>query len=760
MDADLKVEHGSMLAKHGKVSRIWTARRQPVVTVMSVQEFVGRFMVRGWEEIFERFDIIVMDEAHIPTRFYYAARAAMSSKGNGETSLLLLSATAVGISDAQSALTAPIYHPRRLEDVIMEERFMTSSMAVDRAMFIVESDERLDTVAKLLDARGCKVLTLSSGALASARRHVRAVFSGDSPNIRVLVAHERFGTGYGLPISKVLTTGLRQILTFTEDEAVYKKVPLTEVEITQHLGRANRGEIPGSGPGVVFLAKNDVTPNIPLLESERFGTAILLVAMGIAPCASLASAIEEVFPYRLSRRVAVSLVTVRGLPLEVVVRFLNEEGRIPESFARALDCYSLEHSGGLESREIFPKGYDSWFEQKPFEVLGYEGGPVVKVPLKATGELRYILQAIACIQAKVYVPEKIPMRFEDPEMSGPEDDSGKKKRMGAKGYRPPKVLELETKPLPDVPGKGFSVDVPVDRQPSYARRGVSSFNATFVADLNKALEAVELVESKDSKGRSIVSVKGPSLAGSPITFMGRAEEVYFDIPRGMWDTMVKGDQLEPVYVKCLMVLMKRYCADIAFSDIFANYGNPWLSVLLTFSNPVHLAYVIGKGMQRELLVFFGCLWERYVGGMHAAVNVSHESLRWWNKLVQHWGGTLSRPSADGRVEVAQSKQFKIRLYDIRAGFSNLMVVLEDNNVYSASAVAQMQRILPISRPVGYSVHDVAYQGKVRSHVKSRSTGWATVGTAGSVERMRARMGGSSKDTRDLESVGSFIDSRY
>jgi len=399
------------------------------------------------------------------------------------------------------------------------------------------------------------------------------------------------------------------------------------------------------------------------------------------------------------------------------VHFVSEDGRVPSSFMRALNYYALSHSGGLESKIPYPKDYESWIVQKPFEVLGYEGGPEVKVPVEATGEIGAILQAIACIQAKVYVPEKVPVREEPPDASGPEDNTGRRQRFKPKGYKPPKLLEI--KPLPDLPEDGkFRLDVPLEKQPSYVRRGASTFNGLFVEDVQRALNDVVVQQSLDDKGRQIVSVQGPILDSSPVQLKGRTEEQFFQLPKGMWETMIEGEELSDTFVKYLLLLLRDHCADFAFSGAFANYGNPWLSVLLTFSNPRHLGYAMQKGLGDEMLAFFGCLWERYVGGMHSAVNVSHEALGWWNKLINRWNGKVVRPKR-GQVNVAQSQLFKIRLFDIRAGFSNLMIIMEQNGTFSARAVAEIQKILPISKPVGNKIHDVVFRNKAESLESTR-----------------------------------------
>lgn len=715
-DADLKVDNGAMLSKTVKVSRIWTAKKQPVVTMMSVAEFCGRFMVEGYEQMFEWFDVILLDEAHIPLRYFYAARAAMCSRGSDTTSLLLVTATNIAMSNMQSSLMKPTYLPKRMEDVITAPGWITSDLAVDRVMYIVESDERLDRVARLVEDIGCRVWTLSSGASLSAIRELRQAFAADSSSVRVLVAHERFGTGYSFPVVKVVTTGLRMVLEITQHSAKYKPTPLMKSEVTQHVCRANRGGLQAAGAGVVLLRESDILADVGLIESERFGTALLLIAMGIKPCPMLAENLAAVFPMGITRRVAVSLLNVVGLPPEITVRFLGGGGRLPAAFAAALDKFSLEHIGGLASREDVPKDYGSWFEEKPFAVLGYEDGPVVKVPLQTEGELQAVLHAVACIQAKIYVPESVPARREEPDHSGPEDAEPRRRRFGARGFRPPAVLDIMPEEEVLEPKETvFRVEVPRDRQPAYGRREASVFGATFIADLNKALEQVVVEEVEDDKGRKMVTLVGAQGDGTPVEVRG--EGIVFTLPKPMWAQLSNGEELNMGYVKTLLVVLRKYCRDFAFSNCFANYGNPWLSVLLTFSNASNLRYVAAKNLGDELMAFFGFLWERYVGGMRAAVGVSHEAQNWWHRLVHSWGGNIVRPIGDPRVNIAQSRAFKTRLYDIRAGFSNLLIIMEQGGMFTARGVSEIQRVLPVSVPVGDRVHDAVWRRRARPRVK-------------------------------------------
>lgn len=720
-DAVLSKQHGEALSEILKPVHIWPSAKGAALVLMTPQQFCGRFYGDGWEIMMSMFEVIVVDEAHIPTRYYGGIRSALSTKSSGRSSFLMMTATAKGQADLQSARDAPEYMPVRMETIASDVNFLDGPFAVDRTMFIAESDERVRSVAEMLMANGAEVLVLESSASEAHVNEVSRRFMIDSAALRLLVAHERFGTGYNMPVERVVTTGLRRILIEKDGVFSYASEPLSVAEVRQHMGRAGRGIRPNARRGVVLLPQTHLKAPSQLLTSEAFSTYVLLVAMGINPGRKMQEAVAEALPFGLTQRVAVAIMQVFGLPPEVTVRFLASDGRFPRKYAAALSCFSTARGVPLISEFDEPVHWSEWPEVEAFSVLGETGGPRVKVPVRADGELAAILAFVCASAEGVYVPVASPARFDEGYESGPEVSGGTTVR------RLPKVrprVPLMVLPVSqerfedDGVSISYSYDVPIADQAKYGRRAavvIPGIVAEHLGSDGFKVGVPDVSRFTDANGREYVRLGFPE--GSPVEVSSPGGSVAVVIPASVWAVMSKGEPLTLRQFKGLVNKIGRDPQRFAESSAFAHWNSCWLSVLRSLADPDILRYVREKNFSSFCVAMCGQLWERYVMGMRSAVDASHPVLRWWEKLVISFGSDgarmHSRKASRGDAAVAQTEDFRQRLYDIRMCFAQAMVAFESSGFFVPEAMAELQMILPISTFVGNRTVDSVRTGRAQ-----------------------------------------------
>lgn len=744
-DVDLKTRHGNAIRERTVVSKYWTAEKGPRVCLMTPQEFCGRFFGDGWDEMLQMFDVVVLDEAHIPLKYFYGVKEAVSTKGNGRLSLLMLSATAVGQVDMQSSRGAPLFVPRLLEEIVSDEGFVDGDFCVDGTQFIVESDERVNRVVEMLSGIGCKVYSLESGSSSAAIDRVSEAMKGDSAAVRLLVTHGRFGTGANLPVTRVVTTGMRQVIVADGKGGFEtKSVPLSIPEIKQHLARAGRDIVTGHHRGVVLLDQRTIPQQEVLLESERFGAYVLLKAMGIVPCAQLQKAVGDVLPFGLTRRMAVAIMNVVAFPPEVTVRFLASDGRFPSAYAWALRGFSAQTGGVLATDDEEVMHGDLWTEVPAFSVLGEEVGPKIKVPFVASGELGAIVTLVCASAQRLFQMKRVDGRPDDGYASGPEQAApvikGKWKTLP---YRP---APLEMVPVREVQEteerSGFVLDVESSVQPRYRRRGYSQFPVGVSDALRLDAKGPRVEEYVDPKGRSWVQVFSEDDEASPVVLEGEVGSggKAFRVPSRLWTEMIAGRPLFGTNLRLFMMVLSADGGSFASGAAFSNWNNCWLSVLKTFCEPENVELIQKKAAMELVVVFISRLWQRYVLGMKQAVDVSHWSVGPWQKWVKRFRGDSPMMSSGGSsgkldgvvADVVQSRSFLQRLYDIRLHFSMSLNVMEDQGFFSPQAVSELQRVLPISVGVGDKVHDAVRRGKASARDKKGMYGRHTRGDSAGV----------------------------
>jgi len=344
----------------------------------------------------------------------------------------------------------------------------------------------------------------------------------------------------------------------------------------------------------------------------------------------------------------------------------------------------------------------------------------VKVPMKASGELQALLVFICAAAEKYYIPAPTYAKMAPGYESGP--DEKEKRGKYVRAVAKPGNVDMEVEVVvPDgaVEGSGYAFDVPVPDQAAYGRRSgmyVPGLVTAHLAADGFQLGVPSVTKVTDEKGRECVRLEFAE--GSPVEVQTPGGSVAMVIPGVVWAGLQTGGALTMVQFKLLLKHVRKDMQKFASSSAFGSWNNVWLSVLSTLCDGEILDYVMAKGLMNSAIVLVAALWDRYVKGMSSAVAASHYSVSLWQKLVGKFssvplerGDFVRRKAVKGSLKIAQSDAFLERLYDIRLWFSRVLDSLEARGVFAPYGVAQLQRVLPVSRPVGSRVHDVVYRGR-------------------------------------------------
>jgi hypothetical protein len=716
-NAVFKSMASEMLSKILTPTRLWVEEKVPALVVLTPMEVLGRFMGSGWYDLNKHFDCIIVDESHLPLASMYALRSVLVTKDIGSVSLLFLTAT-TGQADVQKT-PEPEYVDMSIEDALEAADFESGPYAVDRTAIIVESDDRVRRIAKILTGYGLEVYTLESSINEVVMKSVFSALSAATASMRFVVMHETWGTSTNLPIARVLTTGTTSILVNDNDHWFYGPSLLSKVEIDQQMGRANRGLTDSARAGVVFVAKHMIPEYRSLRPSEYFDAYVLLVAMNINPRGVIRDAVKAELPFGLTPRVAAGLLSLPCVPCRMSIRFLDGTARFPYDLVKAGRHFAA--IGGINpiGSDAKPLGFDCWPEYTIKDVLGLPDNRKVKLPVRAKGELLVHLTLLCGAAQGLYQPSKV---FEI-EMSGYESGPDYGVRPG-KFQRssitlPPLYTRelVKQEELPPVVDNGFSFEVPLADQPVYNRR----FGAMVPGVVRDHLAAADYVVSvpdvsygENSDGKRFVKL---DFSASAVALHSPGGSVAFKVGDDVWKTMVSGDPLSLDMFKRLMARVGKRVTEFAMCDAFAYWGEPWCSILRSVCDREILFFVKSKNYVGWLTTFLAALWKRYTMGMEKACNESHQIAGFWRDLVDRFReGMISKYSvgSGARIpQVAQSNQFYSRVYEIRKLFADAILVMESESMFDPARVADLQRVLPITRSLGNRLFDGIRRGHVR-----------------------------------------------
>jgi len=719
---------GAAVERQRDLTRVrdsWCRQRQEHLTVMTYPDFWGQFHVKNGRMMLEQFDVIIMDEAHIPTADVQCVKSILATFGTGSLSLLVLSATLEG-EDTQAINAAP--EPSKLRGRLVEAveagKLTQGARCRDRTMLILPTDEEVARCHSAIVAAGHTAYFLDSASRASECVAVRNALGKQSIVKRFLVATERYGAGYNFPLSAVYTDGSRQVFEMNEERTslVARVEPVTVSEVKQHAGRVNRGMVSG-GVSFVFTGVGESLPDVALLPSERLRAYLILRACGIKPLPSLQPP-RGMFPFGVTPAVAMDILAI-NMPCELAVRFFNRDGRLAPNFARALSPFcQLQHyfvTSGLPS----PIGHEKWVR---VPLGGYYGSDLYKdvhvtVPFDVEeSELRVKLHAVcAYAMGRITVPDWMP-QLSDSEVSGDEENVVV---VRSKGRMPRRIVDSERAPTPPPKGNPWTFDARVEGQMGYVgdRSGMLGGDTYTQATLQYLREAsgeriqevpdAALVETVDHRGVARVGIlserMSPSIEASPpVEVASPGGTVVVTLRKAVWLRLVEARAMTPDQAISLVHGIKDNISGFVRSTAFSNWSNAWLSVMRTCADRECLVSAQRRGVAHVLTALLHALYLRYSQGVSSVTDGSYVKSKFWKRVLNGRSveEQLRRDRERGKTEVVQSERFFRRLAVIREATAEALVAMEQAGIFMPSTVTTVQHVLPITRTVGHGEFDV------------------------------------------------------
>lgn len=698
---------GDRLKSLSKVRTRWLRSREESVTTMTYHDFCGHFQTNGGKSITEQFDMIIMDEAHMPFAEVQGAKSIFATKASQDgPSLIVLSATVDGQDSQAVNNVAPTRELRgTLMDAIRAGYLTEGSRAKDRTMFIVATDQEAAEAVDAIEDRGHVAFVLDSASRTTEYWAVVNELKKQSVNKRFVVITNEFGTGTNLPVSQVYMSGVRVVHELNEDnEIVTRRIGLTVSERKQQAGRVGRGMATGSDS--FCFSECEAQDDVQVLESEKVKLYLYLRAAGIKPLKAYLPS-ETLFPFGVTPEVAANILAV-NLPCELAIRFFNKDGCLSPNIARALAPFShVQHYFITSPGE--PIGYEDWVVEK---TGGYYGIPVAtlataKVPCSvADEELRAKLHVIAAIaQGRIDVGEYVP-RLSDGETSEEEVTVAPVRR----GGRMPRLVVEAVRPPPPPPKSlPWGFDAPTEGQLSFRQRpqpllpGSSYASAVIrsLADTEHVLSfpTGQFTEKVDDDGVTRVEVRSPTLESeaSPIEFKSPKGSVVVTVRKSIWERLLASEALSPSETLSLLRNIKHNVIGFANSDAFSNWNNAWLGVLRTFQDGDNLRELQKRNLMSAAAALMFQLYNRYMAGVESVTSSSYVKAKFWSRILK--GRTveeqLKRDRERGKVEIMQSSHFFERVVLIRTEFTLVMQEFEKAGWFAPMVRTRLQEILPM-----------------------------------------------------------------
>jgi hypothetical protein len=368
--------------------------------------------------------------------------------------------------------------------------------------------------------------------------------------------------------------------------------------------------------------------------------------------------------------------------------------------------------------QTVPHGVAHWHSVNVREVLGVGPSTEVRIPVRAKGDLLVHLTLFSAAAEECFKPR----RTYELEMSGYESGPDYGKKPGK--FRRDRVLlpavytrELVVQEEPvSMPEYGYALEVPLGDQPTYGRRMariVPNVVTEHLASGGYAVGVPNVMEYETSTGRKYVKL---DFSNSPVDLHSPGGTVTFSIAKDIWEVMLRGDVLSVQMFKRLMQRVKESVVEFATSDAFSVWGSPWLSILRTCADDAILNYVRSVNGISWLVSFLAGLWKRYVDGMYKAVADSHQVANFWADLAFRFTRTRRldvRTGTSRLPRVAQSEEFHQRLYDIREQFSQVLLRMEEHEMFDPTRVSDIQKLLPIGSRVSNGLHDGLRRGRIK-----------------------------------------------
>jgi len=442
-----------------------------------------------------------------------------------------------------------------------------------------------------------------------------------------------------------------------------------------------------------------------------------------------------VFPFGLTAEVAASILRV-GMPPELVVRYLAEDGRFPADMASALEGFSTVGTRFITSGHDRPVRYDGWVEQR---VGGYyvpgaaadSASFALRVPVVSDGDIQVMVHAIsASALGLLEVPMWQP-HISEGEASG--DEKVKKAPIQAAGYWPRYVSDPEMKPIEFVRPRqsGFIYDIEQSRQlggpatrlaigPGSIRDDILMRLSTL--DTDTAIDKFEMhgerrvIENGHGVERVEVIAGTELKEVSPVEMVTPGGTVVVSIRASVFEELAQGKCVTNVDADSFMRSVKGNLEGFVNSNAFSAWNDFWFGVLRTLADEGNLSMWKRRNWTDRVVSLLFLLYKRYATAVRVVCESSYVKASFFRTLFSSsatFETLYEKRARKGEVDIVHSKRFFERLYSLRATFAEAQVAMERKNLFAPGTVSEMQDMLPVAKATGVSHVDAVRRGGAR-----------------------------------------------
>lgn len=544
------------LERNGAKTRIRDPGSDETVLIMTYADFVHS-CAYDTHVRYRKLNLgaILVDECHEKSAYAYAVKAILATL-IGQVSVVLLSATQEG-EDMQmqrkQKTVMTVESGYVFEKIFSDERWSTT-WRKDRTCVFLPDDLSVARLSEYLVEKGYVVHCLDNASTWKEVVDLEKVFAGASKTVRILLAVTKYGTGYSLPVSHVIDSGLREIFRYDVKSVTKEYAPLFEEEVVQHAGRA--GRTVAGGNTYVILNTNRLSGSLPIVPGERMMAWLLLKICGIRPNKTLLQGSASIFGSKpLVTRIAAGYFDTM-LPLPIYHSLLGSDGNVMPKYINALKQWLY-----VPQKVLMPSCDNHredmvWVEE---DMSDYMEADVkiehkVLVPFSSIKEYKVLAHSISLVAEDLIKPvEEVFMVDVLSDDSGDESDVGISKSFNLRR------LKAKLPPLP------------VEESPSSPMDMVRTDKFNYDDMLSdEVVQRRMTVYQKAKKQYEIRSLD---------------DQVILKIPEAIMHSLLLGGTLRPNVLK---MLIKKISDDSLYlfvsSEVFDKWGEAWVGLTTTLSD--------------------------------------------------------------------------------------------------------------------------------------------------------------------------------
>jgi len=553
-------------------------------------------------------------------------------------------------------------------------------------------------MAAYYESNGVDVRTLDTASRAGEIPGVESWLKGDSSTPRVLVVHCRYAIMYNFAVVYLILWPVVSQMAVVGEQVVFEEKPMTQSLVNQAVARTGRGIVSGSGALVMGPDRMDEGQ---MSKSEKFCEYMHLVQSYIRPRETEEWAeVREDLPHGMTTIVAQRLRKV-NLPPQIAMRYLASDGKFAQRFHKGLCVFTQTEHRIPVSEQMDPVGYDMWVKEPLFG--GGEDGPMIEVPLRATGEIQVVLQAITAIsEGKIAVAKwRPPVADLAYELSADEGEPTallqRRRLRRVRSYE--KLPERIEVPRPngwtlpaiqanaEMGGQGTRSGVVLNQE--RMREALIEMNAT-LGNYYPREAGLDPVPTPTGVRAEVVLPKGD--VESP------GGTVVCEMSGELCRLLNSGRMLGIDEVIELVQLFRMHGNSVVMSRVFDCFGHAWTAVLKALQNDFVVGALIAAGLSSQTYEMLHRLSGRFTFELVTVAKNSNVYKKRYMRIfkVAPTMDKLMRAVKAGKFRgMAQSDAFLDRVVEVKQWLDESLVVAERNGVYLPHLVTEAQRVLPV-----------------------------------------------------------------